>query len=272
MKRLLLAAFLAVPSAALAADAPVTFTKDVAPILYKSCVECHRPTMFAPMSLMTFEDARPWARVDQAARRRAHDAAVGRRSRARHVQERPAPVGARHRDDREVGRCRRAEGRRQGPAGGAAVRRRLDDRQAGRRLHDGRGVHDSAERRDPVQVLPRADQSHRRQVDSGDRDQARRARAGPPRDRVHAAGGQPAEAGRRARADQHRRRDAEQAGARVRAGRGAAAPRQLGHRDADALHDERHRDQGPHARSGSSTPSSRRRRWRAAAWRSTRAS
>jgi hypothetical protein len=62
MKRLLLAAFLAVPSVALAADAPVTFTKDVAPILYKSCVECHRPTMFAPMSLMTFEDARPWAR------------------------------------------------------------------------------------------------------------------------------------------------------------------------------------------------------------------
>ena len=60
---LVLAALLALPSAAAAADAPVTFTKDVAPILYKSCVECHRPTMFAPMSLMTFEDARPWARA-----------------------------------------------------------------------------------------------------------------------------------------------------------------------------------------------------------------
>ena len=59
----LLAACLALPVAASAADAPVTFTKDVAPILYKSCVECHRPTMFAPMSLMTFEDARPWARA-----------------------------------------------------------------------------------------------------------------------------------------------------------------------------------------------------------------
>src|SRR5881394_4633322 len=45
-----------------AADTPVTFTKDVAPILYKSCVECHRPTMFAPMSLLTFDDARPYAR------------------------------------------------------------------------------------------------------------------------------------------------------------------------------------------------------------------
>ena len=60
---LVLAALLGLPSAAVAADAPVTFTKDVAPILYKSCVECHRPTMFAPMSLMTFEDARPWARA-----------------------------------------------------------------------------------------------------------------------------------------------------------------------------------------------------------------
>jgi mono/diheme cytochrome c family protein len=62
MKNLLLAAFLAVPSAALAADAPVTFSKDVAPILYRSCVECHRPTMFAPMSLVSFDEARPWAR------------------------------------------------------------------------------------------------------------------------------------------------------------------------------------------------------------------
>src|SRR5882672_11645886 len=52
----------ALPALARAADTPVTFTKDVAPILYKSCIECHRPTMFAPMSLVTFDDARPWAR------------------------------------------------------------------------------------------------------------------------------------------------------------------------------------------------------------------
>jgi hypothetical protein len=41
----------------------VTYAKDVAPILYKNCVSCHRPTMFAPMSLMTFEETRPWARA-----------------------------------------------------------------------------------------------------------------------------------------------------------------------------------------------------------------
>lgn len=39
-----------------------TFTRDVAPILYARCVECHRPTMFAPMSLVKYEEARPWAR------------------------------------------------------------------------------------------------------------------------------------------------------------------------------------------------------------------
>jgi mono/diheme cytochrome c family protein len=56
------AACLGLSGVARAADAPVTFTKDVAPILYKSCVECHRPTMFAPMSLLTYDDARPYAR------------------------------------------------------------------------------------------------------------------------------------------------------------------------------------------------------------------
>jgi hypothetical protein len=40
----------------------VTFTKDVAPILFKRCVECHRPGEIAPMSLLTYEQARPWAR------------------------------------------------------------------------------------------------------------------------------------------------------------------------------------------------------------------
>src|SRR5215469_2932885 len=40
----------------------VTFTKDVAPILQKSCQGCHRPGSIGPMSLLTYEDARPWAR------------------------------------------------------------------------------------------------------------------------------------------------------------------------------------------------------------------
>src|SRR5262245_8409891 len=53
---------MAVAQPAIAADGTPTFTKDVAPIFYKSCIECHRATMFAPMSLTTYEDARPWLR------------------------------------------------------------------------------------------------------------------------------------------------------------------------------------------------------------------
>jgi hypothetical protein len=44
------------------ASAEVTFTRDVAPISQKSCQNCHRPGSIAPMSLLTYEDARPWAR------------------------------------------------------------------------------------------------------------------------------------------------------------------------------------------------------------------
>lgn len=62
---------LAVPGAATdtIAQAPatttseVTFTKDIAPILQRSCQNCHRPDSVAPMSLLTYEDARPWARA-----------------------------------------------------------------------------------------------------------------------------------------------------------------------------------------------------------------
>lgn len=43
-------------------EGKVTFTKDVAPIFMKQCVSCHRPGEVAPMSLLTYEDARPWAR------------------------------------------------------------------------------------------------------------------------------------------------------------------------------------------------------------------
>jgi hypothetical protein len=44
-----------------AAKAGVTFTKDVAPILQRSCQNCHRPDAIGPMSLLTYEDVRPWA-------------------------------------------------------------------------------------------------------------------------------------------------------------------------------------------------------------------
>jgi hypothetical protein len=52
---------LVLPGAATAAD-QVTFSKDVAPILQAKCQSCHEPGSIAPMSLMTYREARPWAR------------------------------------------------------------------------------------------------------------------------------------------------------------------------------------------------------------------
>jgi hypothetical protein len=53
-----------VAGAGMAADvAPVTFNKDVLPILQKNCQTCHRPNQIAPMSFLTYKEARPWAKA-----------------------------------------------------------------------------------------------------------------------------------------------------------------------------------------------------------------
>lgn len=49
-------------SLAFAAQTTPTFTKDIAPIFQKACDNCHRSGSIAPMSLLTWKDARPWAR------------------------------------------------------------------------------------------------------------------------------------------------------------------------------------------------------------------
>src|SRR5678815_2287433 len=43
-----------------AADAP-TFNKDIAAILLEKCANCHRQGQAAPMSLLTYDEVRPWA-------------------------------------------------------------------------------------------------------------------------------------------------------------------------------------------------------------------
>jgi len=56
---------------AVAADSPatatITFHKDVLPILQRHCQSCHRPGNIAPMSLLTYQSARPWAKAMKAA-------------------------------------------------------------------------------------------------------------------------------------------------------------------------------------------------------------
>ena len=67
--RTLLHGVVAVSAMALPAPAPAaepaatpTFTKDVVPIFQDKCQACHRPGYIAPMSLVTYEETRPWAR------------------------------------------------------------------------------------------------------------------------------------------------------------------------------------------------------------------
>ena len=51
----------------LAADGPVTFHKDVEPILQRNCQTCHRPGQVAPMSFLSYANVRPWAKAMKAA-------------------------------------------------------------------------------------------------------------------------------------------------------------------------------------------------------------
>src|SRR5688572_32607660 len=72
MSRLLRAAFLVLGGAILlsaqpaaeqaSAPAAVTFAKDIAPLLQRNCQQCHQPDSIGPMSLMTYQGTRPWAR------------------------------------------------------------------------------------------------------------------------------------------------------------------------------------------------------------------
>jgi len=65
MRLLVISALVALPSglaSAQPAPAAPTFTRDIAPIFQARCESCHRPNSIAPMSLVTYEEVRPWAR------------------------------------------------------------------------------------------------------------------------------------------------------------------------------------------------------------------
>ena len=53
---------LAPPATAQSASAAPTFNQDVAPIIFRHCAECHRPNQIAPMSLLSYQEVRPWAK------------------------------------------------------------------------------------------------------------------------------------------------------------------------------------------------------------------
>ena len=59
---LVVAAPPAAQAQATAGEQDITFARDVAPLIHRSCSGCHRPDEVAPMSLITYEEVRPWAR------------------------------------------------------------------------------------------------------------------------------------------------------------------------------------------------------------------
>lgn len=68
MKRLLVVVFLTMVAALGLIEqsqqaAGVTFTKDVAPIIFSKCANCHRPGEVAPMPLTSYKEVRPWSKA-----------------------------------------------------------------------------------------------------------------------------------------------------------------------------------------------------------------
>ena len=137
-----LAVGLLAPAAATAqsdeSSAGVTFTKDIAPILQRSCQQCHHPDGVAPMSLITYEEVRPWARAIKTRTglgpRGAYAALVRREEhRDPEIQERPLPQRRGDRQDREMGGQRRTTRQSGRHAAATAFRqhRQVDDRGTG---------------------------------------------------------------------------------------------------------------------------------------------
>ena len=63
LRTVLIGACAALVSHAASVPSQITFNKDVLSILQKRCQGCHRPGEVAPMSLLTYRDARPWAKA-----------------------------------------------------------------------------------------------------------------------------------------------------------------------------------------------------------------
>ena len=126
MKRLIATAIYAMcamaATSAAAADAP-TYNKDIAPILYSSCVECHRPNQIAPMSLLSYQEARPWAKAIKAKVTAREMPPWFADPRYGKLENDKSLVAGRHRQDERLGRRRRAAGR-----GHARRRRRISGR------------------------------------------------------------------------------------------------------------------------------------------------
>ncbi len=133
-----------------AADTPAkpTFSKDVAPIFQAKCQECHQPNSIAPMSLITYQDARPWARSikERVATRQMPPWHIDRSVGVQKFKNDMSLTRRAGRDHRPLGRRRVAAGRSERPA--AAQAARDGQRVAGR----ARWIRKAGSRREVVRV------------------------------------------------------------------------------------------------------------------------
>ena len=120
-----------------------TFSKDIAPIFQAKCQECHQPNSIAPMSLISYQEARPWARAikDRVARKQMPPWHIDQSVGVHPLQERHVAVRGADRHDRALGGRRRAAGRSEGPAGAQAAGHRQRMAGRARRLRPARPGH-----------------------------------------------------------------------------------------------------------------------------------
>ncbi len=121
------------------AAAQVTYTKDIAPVLQRSCQNCHRADGVAPMSLATYEEVRPYARAIKLRTGIGPHAGVmppwymEKNIGIQSFKNDPSAERRRNCQDRKVGRQRRAarQSRRHATAPDVGRREYLDDWHAG---------------------------------------------------------------------------------------------------------------------------------------------
>ena len=218
-------------------EGPVTFSKDVAPILQENCQTCHRPGDIAPMSLLTYQEARPWAKSIRQVVVRPHHAAVARRRGGRHLRQRLELERAGDLDAGGLGRSGRAGRQRRRLTAGEDVRgQRLEGRHARPRLLGAGDLQPAGDGGRRVPLLRHAREGRAGPLVLGPRGQAGQPRGGPPRDRVRRP--------QRLRARARRRRSA----ARVPVRHGERRHRhedgrRLGARTQRRDEQERHRDE-----------------------------
>ena len=152
-----------------------TFNKDVLPILQKNCQGCHRPGEVAPMSLITYKDARPWAKAMKVA-------VVTQKmppwfAELRPFRERSHAEPRRHQHAGDLGQQRGAGGRCQGRAAAADVPRRLAD-QARHDYRNAQAVPREGHRDHQLPEHQGAREFSRGHVGGGGRDARRKSQGG----------------------------------------------------------------------------------------------